>query len=332
MIVATRRPRLGFLGLGWIGRTRMQAVAESGIAEIVALADASPEARSQAQKLAPSARACSSAQELFESELDGLVIATPSAQHAPEAIAALERGLAVFCQKPLARNAQETETVVRCAQHADKLLHVDFSYRHTRALTCLKALLDSRELGTIYTGRFVFHNAYGPAKDWYNQRVMSGGGCMMDLGIHLVDLAFWLLGAQRATCRHKRLYAQGRPLSMPSDVVEDYAAIELELDDGRAVEIACSWRLPLGRDASIRVELWGAQGGAVFRNVDGSFYDFVAERTRGTSCELLCAPPDAWGGRAIVAWVRALAASRGYSDEAQHYVSVARVIDQAYGI
>ena len=113
-LIATR-PRLGFLGLGWIGRSRLEALAASGVAEITAQADpAVPDS-------------LGSLDDLLATELDGIVIATPSALHAEQAIAALEHGVAVFCQKPLGRTAAEAEAVVEAARRADRLLCVDLS-------------------------------------------------------------------------------------------------------------------------------------------------------------------------------------------------------------
>ena len=87
--------------------------------------------------------------------------------------------------------------------------------------------------------------------------------------------------------------------------MEDYAVATLELETGAAVRLACSWRLQAGCDAMISAAFYGTEGGAALRNVDGSFYDFVAERYRGTARETLATPPDAWGGRAAADWARA---------------------------
>src|SRR5690606_33434383 len=112
----TPRPRLGFLGLGWIGRSRMRGLAAAGLADIVAVADVLPDAtRAAAEESGPGCQACTPG-DLLDMELDGLVIATPSAMHAAQAIAALERGLAVFCQKPLGRNLAEVTAVVDTAR------------------------------------------------------------------------------------------------------------------------------------------------------------------------------------------------------------------------
>jgi predicted dehydrogenase len=113
--------------------------------------------------------------------------------------------------------------------------------------------------------------------------------------------------------------------------VEDYATATLQLSSGTAVRLACSWRLQAGRDAIISAAFYGTNGGAALHNVDGSFYDFVAERYRGTAREMLANPPDAWGGRAAVDWARRLAGGARFHPEAVNLVRVSRVLDQIYG-
>jgi hypothetical protein len=106
------RPRLGFLGVGWIGRHRMQAILEAGMAEVAAIADPSPETAAEAGRLAPGAALVATLDDLLDTGVDGVVIATPSALHAEQSIRALGRGAAVFCQKPLGRTAVEVRGVV----------------------------------------------------------------------------------------------------------------------------------------------------------------------------------------------------------------------------
>jgi hypothetical protein len=105
----------------------------------------------------------------------------------------------------------------------------------------------------------------------------------------------------------------------------------LDLASGTAVQLACSWRLPAGCDAVISATFYGTQGGAALRNVDGSFYDFVAERYRGTARETLCQPPDAWGGRAASEWALKLAGGARFEAAAERVVDVAAVLDRIYG-
>lgn len=325
------RPRVGFLGLGWIGRHRLEAVRASGAVTVAALADASETARAQAAALAPEAEVVAEdLPALLACGLDGLVIATPSALHAAQTVAALDAGLAVFCQKPLGRTAAEAEAAVAAARRADRLLAVDMSYRHCVATQPLRRLAQSGELGRVFAGEFTFHNAYGPDKAWYRDPRLAGGGCVADLGVHLVDLALWALSFPEIVAVESRLYAGGRRLPPDPAEVEDFALATLETADGASLRIACSWNLAAGCDCVIGASLFGTEGGVTLAN-DGGYYDFTATRLRGTAREVLAQPPDAWGGRAAADWARRLAAGEGFDPAAEELATVARVVDRIYG-
>ncbi|MBV8519591.1 MAG: Gfo/Idh/MocA family oxidoreductase [Acidobacteria bacterium] len=308
---ASALPRLAFAGLGWIGRHRMNAVADARLAEIAYLCD-------------PIDDTTLSFDELLASDADAIVIATPSAMHAEQAIAALERGKAVFCQKPLGRNAEETRRVVDAARANDRLLGVDLSYRFTDAMRAVRKLVADGAIGEVYAADLVFHNAYGPDKPWFYDATLSGGGCVIDLGIHLVDLALWTLGFPRVERTAARLFHHG------GHAVEDYAVALMDLTSGAAMQLACSWNVSAGRDAVIGATFYGTDGAAAFHNVGGSFYDFVAEHHQKTRTTRLTEPGDAWGGGAIVDWTRRLAASRAFDPEIEHVVDVAAALDSIY--
>lgn len=325
------RTRLGFLGTGWIGRHRMAAILASGAAEAVGIADPSPEMAAEAAKLAPEARVVDGIDDLLALRPDGIVIATPSALHAAQSIQALKAGAAVFCQKPLGRGAEETRAVVDAARRADRLLSVDLSYRHTEAMRLIRDLVRSGEIGRPYAVDLVFHNAYGPDKPWFRDPALSGGGCVMDLGVHLVDLALWVLDFPEVTGATGALFAGGEPLARRTDRVEDFAVATLTLGSGAVVRLACSWNLHAGQDAVIEAAFHGTAGGAAMRNQGGSFFDFTAERFRGTARETLATPPDDWGGRAAADWADRLAAGARFDPAAGELVAVAAVLDRVYG-
>lgn len=309
----------------------MAAMAAAAPVEVVALADASDAALHEAHALMPGAVATTSFDALLAQDLDGVVIATPSALHAEQAEAALARGLAVFCQKPLARTATESRRVVAAARRADRLLGVDLSYRHTAAMQRIRERIAAGDIGEVYAVDLVFHNANGPDKAWFRDPELSGGGCVIDLGIHLVDLALWTLGFPIVERVSSRLFAQGRRLQPGEGVVEDFAVAEFDLDSAAVVRLACSWNLAAGRDAVIEATFHGTRGGASMRNVAGSFYDFVAERFDGTRTAILAEPPDDWGGRSAVEWAQALAAGGRFDPEIQRIGDVADVLDAIYG-
>jgi predicted dehydrogenase len=326
-----RRPRLGFLGVGWIGLNRLEAIAKAGVAEIAALADPSREMAARAGAVVPRAAVKECLEDLLNSDLDGLVIATPSALHPEQTVRALERGLAVFCQKPLARTESETRAVIDAARRADRLLGVDLSYRFLSGAQRIRELIGAGELGRIFAVEMRFHNAYGPDKAWFYNRKLSGGGCVIDLGIHLVDLALWTLHQHRVAKVVSCLFAGGGPWQGEGQTVEDYATARLDLETGTAVQLACSWKLPAGRDAIIDARFYGTRGGAALRNVNGSFYQFAAERFRGTVAETLSSGPEEWGGRAAVAWAKALGKGQRFDPEIETLLPVMAALDRVYG-
>jgi predicted dehydrogenase len=321
---AATRPRLGFLGVGWIGRKRLDALVAAGAAEATAVFD-------PAGADVPGAETTASLDELLALDVDGVVIATPSALHAEQAIAALERGLPVFCQKPLGITANETRGVVDAARRADRLLGVDFCYREVKAARKLKEVVDAGELGDVFAGELVFHNAYGPDKEWFYDVELAGGGCVIDLGIHLVDLALWVLGFPAVEEVTAQRFRDGRLLARGERAIEDYAVATLVLEGGTAIRLACSWSLHAGRDCAIEATFHGKVGGVSLTNVDGSFYDFAAHRFSGTSSTLLAEPPDDWGGRAAIRWAERVAAGERFDPAAERVVEVAEIVDRICG-
>jgi predicted dehydrogenase len=327
----SRTPALGFLGVGWIGRHRMEAIAKSGLGRVAAVSDPSAEMIDAARQTAPDAQVAGGLDAMLEMGLDGIVIATPSAMHAEQSIRALESGVSVFCQKPLGRTADEVRRVVDAARTADRLLAVDLSYRFTEGMRAIRERIAGGELGRVYAVDLVFHNAYGPDKPWFYDPVLSGGGCVMDLGVHLVDLALWALDFPAVENVTSRLFAGGEALGVNAGRCEDYATARVDLAGGMAVDLACSWKVSAGQDAVIGAAFYGTGGGAALRNVNGSFYDFTAEAYHGTARETLATPPDEWGGRAAVDWARRLGVGGRFDASAERLVDVAAVLDRIYG-
>jgi predicted dehydrogenase len=321
--------RLGFLGAGWIGRNRMEAILATGEASAVAICDPDPENARQAHERAPLALLTESLDAMLALELEGLVIATPSALHAEQCIRAFESGVAVFCQKPLGRNAAEVQAVLDAARSADRLLGVDLSYRHTAAMQAIRERVRSGQLGRLFAADLTFHNAYGPQSDWFWDPALSGGGCLIDLGVHLVDLLLWMFDFPEVLDARATLLRDGHPPA--PDEVEDYAIGELTLANGVHARIACSWNLNAGADAVIGAEFYGTDAGAEMRNENGSFFDFSADLLKGRDRERLASPPDDWGGRAAAEWVRKLASGERFTGSTDGLLETARVLDRLYG-
>jgi len=192
------RPRLGFLGVGWIGRHRMLSVLEHGGADVVAIADPSAERRAAAVGVAPAAAAYETLSHLLELPLDGIVIATPSALHAEQAIACLRQGVSVLCEKPPALSLAELDAIA--AAEGPAWFATVFQHRFGSGAQRLRRLVARGELGRPLAA--VCHTLwYRPddyfAVPWRGRWEVEGGGPTMGHGIHQMDLLLHVLGPWR---------------------------------------------------------------------------------------------------------------------------------------
>jgi predicted dehydrogenase len=324
------KPKLAFAGLGWIGRNRLQAAAETDVADIVLITDPSEDCINEALRIVPHAKQVSSFDDAIDDkEIHGVVIATPSGIHKQQAVAALKKKKAVFCQKPLGRSSEEVSKVIETARKSNRLLGVDFCYRYVAAFQMISHIIRSGELGKIFSVDLKFHNAYGPDKAWFYDIKQSGGGCVLDLGIHMIDLMLYGMDFPAIKKVRSKLYHKGGQAR--KNEVEDYASVTMDLDTDATATLACSWNLQAGCEAIIDATFYGSNSSVAFKNINGSFYDFQALRYWGTKTEVLAEPPDAWGGRALVRWIRNLAADTGFNKEAECYLPSSEVVDRIYG-
>ena len=130
-----------------------------------------------------------------KADLDGVSVALPNKLHAPMTIKAIGRGLHVLCEKPMARTVREAERMLQAAKKARRNLMINFSYRFSDISYALKDEVERGAVGDIYFGRTVWHRRHGfPGfGGWFCDKDMAGGGPLLDLGVHRLDLALWLM-------------------------------------------------------------------------------------------------------------------------------------------
>ncbi|MGE5419941.1 MAG: Gfo/Idh/MocA family protein [Chloroflexota bacterium] len=324
------KSELAFIGTGWIGLNRMKAVLDADLCYPVGIFEPDNNNAMKAYDLAPDAILYRDLDELLDTQPDGVVISTPSALHSTLSIKAFQKGIAVFCQKPLARTAEETRKVISSAYVANRLLGVDMSYRYTDGIQKIHETY-RKEIGHIFAVDLVFNSAYGPEKAWVYNPDLSGGGCLIDLGGHLIDIALWMLDFPEITRVSSTLVSKGVIIECDQNSVEDYVSAQIETGTGVLIRLVCSWNLPAGQDAEIRASFYGTGGSALFYNVNGSFHDFETAICHGTKKEIVSRPPDDWGGRALVNWTKDLQESRSFRNSSFLYYNTAEVIDRIYG-
>jgi predicted dehydrogenase len=257
--------RVGVAGLGWLGESLIKDLPRVSGLELIAVQDVVVErARAVADRY--SARF---SLERFEdllavSDVDAVLICTPNGLHAEQAQAALQAGKDVLVQKPLALSCADAVRTLEVAARAERLLFVDYTYRFLQTMGALRSGMPSR--AAIRSMRAAFHNIYGPGADktWFFDARLAGGGALMDLGVHLLDLGLWLLAPREVSLEAAEL-SDPRP-------VEHAARLDLRLDHV-PFEVAVSWNAPLPA-TEIAFEVVSDQGHVRWENVDGSFFHF----------------------------------------------------------
>jgi predicted dehydrogenase len=186
--------KVGIVGCGLIGQKRAQALAG---ATLVLCADRDPERARQLAARTRGARATGSWQELVESaDVDIVVVATPHDLLPEISIAAIRQGKHVLVEKPAARSSAELEPLIAEADRSGRLVHVGFNHRYHRALRKARELVDQGALGDLMflRARYGHGGRIGYEKEWRADPTISGGGELIDQGVHLIDLARWFLG------------------------------------------------------------------------------------------------------------------------------------------
>lgn len=252
--------RIGVIGCGGIGAVHLRSWAQVADAQVVAVCDADPTRASEAAAHIEGSRAHTVFREMLENEaLDAIDICTPPNLHAPAALAAIEHGLPVLSEKPLARNPEEARLLVEAAEARGTLLMTAFCHRFHPPVEAVKALLDEGRLGRVvmFRNRFGAHFK-GVETRWFSDRELAGGGCLMDTSVHSIDLFRYLVG--EVTGVSGAFATFNSTLQITPGAVEDTAAILLRAEGGTVGVIESSWQTPFSANV---VEVYGETGAAV---------------------------------------------------------------------
>jgi predicted dehydrogenase len=264
--------KVGIIGAGAIARGRhIPCFQRNEKAALVAIADVVEGAAERVAREFGIPAFYTSYQEMIDQEgLDAVVICTPNKFHAPVTIDALGHGLHVLCEKPMALNAEEGRTMLQAAQDAGKIFSVAFHYRHKPNARAAKQIIEDGELGDIYMVRVQALRRRGiPSWGTFTNKEIQGGGAMVDFGVHLLDLALWLMGSPRVqevtAVTSQRIGTRPNvnawgPWNYQDFQVEDHAAAFLRLPGGKAIQMEVSWALNIAESAE-NVSLSGTEAG-----------------------------------------------------------------------
>ncbi|MBZ0292089.1 MAG: Gfo/Idh/MocA family oxidoreductase, partial [Anaerolineae bacterium] len=206
-------------------------------------------------------------------DLDVVSVATPNFLHSPVAVAALQAGKHVLSEKPLARTVAEGEAMVKAAIENNRVLEVAFNHRRRGDVQVLKSYIDEGGLGTVYNAKAYWMRRAGiPGMGgWFTSREQAGGGPLIDLGVHALDMAMYLLGEPEVVAVSGMTYAELGPRGRGSRgdrveggnyEVEDLATAFIRLSGGVTLLLEASWAVYGRHGDDYGVVLHGTDGGA----------------------------------------------------------------------
>jgi predicted dehydrogenase len=205
---------------------------------------------------------------LADPRIDFVSVATPNAFHAPITIAALEAGKHVHVEKPISMNAEEAEAIVEAKNRNGKLVMVGLNNRFTELSQFTKQYVDEGHLGEVYHIRCGWRRRRGIPSwgGWFTQKALAGGGPLIDLGVHFIDLSLHFIGFPEPVSVSGATYskftgkpAKGKDAPPPMDV-EDLAVGFVRFANGCTMSIEYSWASNVEREENFS-ELMGTKGG-----------------------------------------------------------------------
>ncbi len=266
--------RSAVIGVG-VGRAHMRGYQSNPGAQLVAICDTDQmrvAAVGDEYHIPERGRYTDYHKMLAEVQPDVVSIALPNYLHADVTLTALEAGAHVICEKPMAPTVTQAEAMITAAKKADRKLVMCYNYRFRPDVQWMKRMIAAGQLGEIHHVHATWRRETGiPGSGWFGKKAMSGGGAMIDLGVHVLDLTLWFMGFPTVTTVSggtRSLFGQhglktwGRkPGPSPEFDVDDGAVAFLRFANGANSVVQATWaehRQP--QDDMIRMEIQGTLG------------------------------------------------------------------------
>jgi predicted dehydrogenase len=288
--------RAGIIGAGWPGGQHAKGYAEAGGFKIVAVADLIPARRERMMSEFGVARQYADANELIkDKEIDVVSVCLPNHLHAPLTLAALRAGKHVICEKPPTMNAGEAKKIEKAAAKAKKIVMYAVQRRFGSAEQAAKQAIVKGLAGDVYHARAGFMRTRGIpiGTGWFTDKSKSGGGALIDIGVHMLDLAWYLLGQPKPVGAYGTTYQKFRSIVAADRTydVEDAAFALVRFEGGKSLELATSWALnqPPQQQGNL-VRIFGDKAAVDVYTKDGAtiYRDF---NERGDSKSSVLKPP-----------------------------------------
>jgi len=245
--------KIAFAGTGYINKIHAQAAKNLGL-DLVAVVNHKQDSMAEFGEQFNITRQYETVEAMLtDGNVDALVVSTPNYLHALQTIPALNAGVHVMVEKPMAMNAQEAEQMCEAAQKSGALLMVAHCWRFDPDVLWLKE--QSKKLGKIIRTKGIgVHTHWGPS-GWFTQKQFAGGGAMADMGIHALDTARFLLGDPRPVTVYARIGTHYKDFD-----VDDTGVMIVEWDNGTTSYIESGWWQPHADGPQAATQLYGTQG------------------------------------------------------------------------
>ncbi len=276
-VTDSRRLRVGVIGCG-VGLLHLQGFALDPRVQVLAIAGLDEERCRELAGQFSVPRIYRDYQDLLaDGDIDAVTVAVPNVLHFPVALAAIEAGKHVIVEKPLARTTAEAEHIVAAAHRAGVVLGVVFNRRGRQDVQLLKREVERGTFGNVYHAKAFWMRRSGipGLGTWFTNREMSGGGPLIDLGIHVLDMALWILGNPQPRSVSAATYAElgprgrgqwqgGRFKVVPGVEyeVEDFATALIRFEGKLTLQLDASWAAFTGHGDDFGLSLLGNEGGA----------------------------------------------------------------------
>jgi predicted dehydrogenase len=268
--------RIGVVGVGGIGMLHLETYKQVKGVEVVAVADAEGARAHSAAEQHGVPHAFTDYGDLLDmEEIDAISICTPNHCHAPISIAALQAGKHVLTEKPMTTNAREAVKVLAAVREAKRVFMVAMVSRFRVDSQIIKQMIEKGEFGDIYFARAQEIRRAGIPRGWFRQKERSAGGPVYDIGVHSLDLLWWLMGkpepARVAAAIYDRIgrrgigygdWGVGDPNTKVE--VEDLATALLRFQNGSTIGLTVSWAGNVDPQGP-RAELFGTEAGATLQ-------------------------------------------------------------------
>lgn len=273
-----KKLKVGLIGTGAIAHMAhipgFQAIPDE--AEIAWLCDIKPEALSKAVERVPDAKTTADYREVLnDPEVDAVAVLTPNAVHMQPALDALNAGKHVICEKPLAMNAEQAKAMCRAARDNGKVLQVALQMRFGSGARFLKSYIDNGHMGDIYYARAQALRRRGvPHWGVFINKELQGGGPLIDIGVHILDLTLSLMGYPKPVAASGKTWdtlGKNPDLCNPwgdydrsKFTVEDMAVGFIRFENDAVVTLESSFMSNIKEDL-FRTELFGTKSGALVK-------------------------------------------------------------------